>query len=413
MQHGGFAALRPQQSHHAANPGTPCAAVPVGRRCFNRTVLLAEVVACSAAVGATRARTAKAAALAALLRAAAPDEIEPATAWLTGEPRQGRLGAGWRTLAGLDVPAAAVPSLEVTDVEARLDALAATSGAGSTARRSAQLDSLFGAATAEEQRFLQRLLTGELRQGALEGVMLEAVAVAARGPGGDGAPGVHALGPAAGHRRGRAHRRRGGAGGGGRWRSAARSGRCSPAPAESLGAALAELGPDVRSSTSSTAPASRSTATATRSGCGPARCARSPTRVPELVELVRALPCADRGARRRDSRPDRRRPPAPVPGDDEPVRRQLTHELLLRPFFFDCLHLDGVDLLDEPLSRPARGAASASPVPHRMPGGAATVGRRGRRRCWTRRWPPGTRASWSRRSTRRTRRAGAGGPGRR
>ena len=98
-------------------------------------MLLAEVVACSAAVGATRARTAKAAALAALLRAAAPDEIEPATAWLTGEPRQGRLGAGWRTLASLDVPPAAVPSLEVADVEARLDALAATSGTGSTARR--------------------------------------------------------------------------------------------------------------------------------------------------------------------------------------------------------------------------------------------------------------------------------------
>ena len=70
-------------------------------------MLLAEVVACSAAVGATRARTAKAAALAGLLRTAAPDEIEPATAWLTGEPRQGRLGAGWRTLASLDVPPAA------------------------------------------------------------------------------------------------------------------------------------------------------------------------------------------------------------------------------------------------------------------------------------------------------------------
>ena len=98
-------------------------------------MLLAEVVACSAAVGATRARTAKAGALAALLRAAGPDEIEPATAWLTGEPRQGRLGAGWRTLAGLEVPPAPTPGLQVADVEARLDALAATSGTGSTARR--------------------------------------------------------------------------------------------------------------------------------------------------------------------------------------------------------------------------------------------------------------------------------------
>ena len=130
-------------------------------------MLLAEVVATSAAVGATRARTAKAAALAVLLRAAGPDEIEPATAWLTGEPRQGRLGAGWRTLAGLAVPAAAEPSLEIAEVDARLDELAATSGTGSTARRAAQLDALFGAATAQEQRFLQRLFTGELRQGAL------------------------------------------------------------------------------------------------------------------------------------------------------------------------------------------------------------------------------------------------------
>ena len=136
--------------------------------------------------------------LAALLRAAAPEEIEPATAWLTGEPRQGRLGAGWRTLAA-PRRAARRPrrAWRSRTSRRRLDALAATSGAGSTARRSAQLDALFGAATAEEQRFLRRLLTGELRQGALEGVMLEAVAAAADVPAADRAPGVHALRPAA------------------------------------------------------------------------------------------------------------------------------------------------------------------------------------------------------------------------
>ena len=137
----------------------------------------------SAAVGATRARTAKAAALAALLRAAAPDEVEPATAWLAGEPRQGRLGAGWRTLAG-PRRRRRRPSRRWRSRTSRprLDALAATSGTGSTARRAALLDDLFGAATADEQRFLQRLITGELRQGALEGVMLEAVAAAAEVP---------------------------------------------------------------------------------------------------------------------------------------------------------------------------------------------------------------------------------------
>ncbi|MGH3586256.1 MAG: ATP-dependent DNA ligase, partial [Pseudonocardia sp.] len=66
-------------------------------------MLLADVVATSAAVGATRSRTAKSAALAALLCSAEAEEVEPATAWLAGEPRQSRLGTGWRTLAGIDV----------------------------------------------------------------------------------------------------------------------------------------------------------------------------------------------------------------------------------------------------------------------------------------------------------------------
>ena len=72
----------------------------VGGRCEDRTMLFTEVVAASAAVGATRARTAKAATLAALLRAATPAEVEPVTAWLAGEARQGRIGTGWRTLSG-------------------------------------------------------------------------------------------------------------------------------------------------------------------------------------------------------------------------------------------------------------------------------------------------------------------------
>ena len=145
-------------------------------------MLLADVVATSAAVGATRSRTAKTAALAALLRVASPEEVEPATAWLAGELRQGRLGAGWRTLSGLAASPASIPSLQILAVDATLDQLAATSGTGSTARRAALLGELFGAATSEEQAFLRRLLTGELRQGALEGVMLEAIATAAEVP---------------------------------------------------------------------------------------------------------------------------------------------------------------------------------------------------------------------------------------
>ncbi len=145
-------------------------------------MLLAEVVAASAAVGATRARTAKAAALAAVLRAAEPEEIGPATAWLSGETLQGRLGTGWRTLAAQQGPAAAEATLTVAAVDTAFGELATTSGAGSTARRAELLGALFGAATAAEQEFLRRLLTGEMRQGALEGVMLEAVAAAAEVP---------------------------------------------------------------------------------------------------------------------------------------------------------------------------------------------------------------------------------------
>jgi DNA ligase-1 len=94
---------------------------------------------------------------------------------------QGRTGIGWRTLSGLDVEPAAEPSLSVDDVEAALDRLAAMAGSGTGvgARRAAELTALLGAATADEGRFLVRLLGGELRQGALEGLMLEAVAAAA------------------------------------------------------------------------------------------------------------------------------------------------------------------------------------------------------------------------------------------
>ena len=142
-------------------------------------MLLADVVTASAEVGATRVRSAKSATVAALLRTATPAEIAPVTAWLSGGLRQGRLGAGWRTLSGVDAPPAADPTLTVTAVEEALDALAAVGGAGSTARRAALLGALFGAATAAEQSLLLRLLGGELRHGALEGVVLDAVAAAA------------------------------------------------------------------------------------------------------------------------------------------------------------------------------------------------------------------------------------------
>jgi DNA ligase 1 len=143
------------------------ARVPVVAGCHDDVVLLADVVTASSSVAATRSRTAKAAALAGLLQAAEPDEIEPVTAWMAGEVRQGRLGVGWRTLAGRSTAPATTASLTVAGVDSALSDLAATSGTGSASRRNALVGDLFAAATADEQRFLLRLLTGELRQGAL------------------------------------------------------------------------------------------------------------------------------------------------------------------------------------------------------------------------------------------------------
>jgi DNA ligase-1 len=145
-------------------------------------VLLADVVATSHAVASTRARSAKIAALAELLRTLGPDEIEAAVGFLTGEPRQGRVGVGWATVGRLDVAPAAVPTVAVTDLDRALDEILATTGAGSADRRREILRGLLGRATPAEADFVQRLLTGELRQGALAGVMGDAVARAASVP---------------------------------------------------------------------------------------------------------------------------------------------------------------------------------------------------------------------------------------
>src|SRR3954451_11332570 len=87
--------------------------LPTCQPCHHGAVLLADVVATSAAVAATRSRMAKATALANLLRGAEPEELEPLTSWLAGEPRQGRLGVGWRTLSRLSGDPAAAPTLDV------------------------------------------------------------------------------------------------------------------------------------------------------------------------------------------------------------------------------------------------------------------------------------------------------------
>ncbi|MBF6085602.1 ATP-dependent DNA ligase [Nocardia cyriacigeorgica] len=145
-------------------------------------MLFTDVVRASETVRATRSRKTKIAALAELLSAAQPDELAAVVAWVSGELRQGRIGTGWRTLTGLGETAADTPTLTAARVDEVFGELAATSGPGSANRRKHLLSELWRAATADEQAFLLRLLTGELRQGALTAVVTEAVARAADVP---------------------------------------------------------------------------------------------------------------------------------------------------------------------------------------------------------------------------------------
>jgi len=146
------------------------------------SIQLAAIVEASQRVAETRSRLAKRDTIASCLRSAIGDEIEIAVAYLSGETRQGRIGIGYATLAALRGAHAAQPALTLLDVDSTLGGIAATTGKGSAGARNEQLRALFQRATEAEQDFLVRLLVGELRQGALEGVMIDAIAAAADTP---------------------------------------------------------------------------------------------------------------------------------------------------------------------------------------------------------------------------------------
>jgi DNA ligase-1 len=141
---------------------------------------LHDVVETSRRVGATAARGAKIELLAGLLRRCPPRSVDVVVGMLAGAPRQGKIGIGYASLrAARAVPPAAAPTLTLADLDATLDRLIEVRGTGAGAARAAVLHELFARATADEQDFLARLVLGELRQGALEGLMVEAVAKAA------------------------------------------------------------------------------------------------------------------------------------------------------------------------------------------------------------------------------------------
>ncbi|HTT01463.1 MAG TPA: ATP-dependent DNA ligase [Steroidobacteraceae bacterium] len=141
--------------------------------------LLAQLADASQRVGATAARLIKVRELASVLRQLQPEEIETAVLYLSGELPQGRIGLGYASLqSAASVTAANEAQLTVTQVDGRIETLAHIRGAGSSAARGAALHELFSLATRTEQKFLLRLLVGELRQGALAGVMVDAIAAA-------------------------------------------------------------------------------------------------------------------------------------------------------------------------------------------------------------------------------------------
>ncbi|MGP3706527.1 ATP-dependent DNA ligase [Gordonia paraffinivorans] len=325
---------------------------------------LIEVVQTSADVARDRSRTRKTEVLAGLLGGAGDAELPIVVAWLSGEIPQGRLGVGWRSLSKAAPVPASEPSLEVAQVDAAFSALASANGPGSTRRRADILASMFGAATEPEQRFLVALLTGELRQGALAGMMTDAIAKA----NGQALTAVRRAHMLTGSLPETAALARAGAD--------ALSGvglevgrAVAPmlaTPADDLDAALGLLGPDLVVDYK----LDGARIQVHRNGDEIAvytRTLREVTaNVPDLVEVVARLPCdsvildgetlmlADDGRPRSFQDTMSRFGSGPTAADDA--------ERLLKPFFFDCLHLDGDDLIDRPLSD--RLAAIDSIAPH-------------------------------------------------
>lgn len=325
-----------------------------------------DLAATSAAVAATSGRRAKVELLADALRALDPAEVPAGAGWLAGELRQRQTGVGYASLRDLPPPAAE-PTLTVAAVDAEIDRIAAVHGTGSQARRRALVGALYAAATAEEQRLLTGLFSGELRQGAQAGLLADAIARAAEVP-------VTAV-----------------------RRALLLSGDLRTVAVAALdggAAALAgfglQVGRPLAPMLAQSAPSVDEALTATgtpavvdvkldgiriqvhRSGQDIAVFTRSldeiTSRVPEVVAAVRALPARElvldgeaigldesgrplpfqqtssRAARRTTPSTSGRTPVAPA----VLAAAETTGQTVLTPYFFDLLHLDGDDLIDLP-----------------------------------------------------------------
>jgi DNA ligase 1 len=336
----------------------------------NRGVLLEEIARASGDVAATTKRLEKTARLAEVLRGLRPDEVPAAVAYLSGDVPGGTVGVGWASLRDVAAPAAE-PSLEVLEVQRAFEELRAATGPGSQARRREVLTGLFSRATGPEQGFLRGLLLGELRQGALEGLMVEAVARAAGLPAADvrrAAMMAGDLGEVAGAALSE------GAPGLSRFRLTVLRpvlpmlAQSAANPAEALakvagpvsvewkldGARLQihRLGDDVRAFT-------RTLADVT-------------DRVPEIVEAIRGLPAraivldAEAIALRGSGRPYPFQATMSRFGSQLEVDRHRASRPL-SAFAFDVLHLEGEDLLDRPARERFDALAESLPEDLRVP----------------------------------------------
>ena len=365
----------------------------------NLCVLLTDLVDASAAVAGTSARSAKIEQIATLLRQVPPDEVKVAVAFLSGEILQGQIGVGYAALGGLLRAGAAVPddpglpeapaqapTLSLTDVNVAFDAIGAVAGPGSQAERRRLLAEFFGRATEREREFLVRLLTGDLGQGALESIMTDAVAKAARVPAEEvrrahqlggwlpevaeaalGAPGPADAGADAGTDGGDPAVRRA--------LTALRSftlrvGR----PVRPM---LAASAPDIAAALERISPAAAEwkidgiRIQVHRAGGQVAVFTRTlediTARVPEIAEAALTLEVAsvvldgEAVALAPDGRPRPFQVTAARTASQIDVGRQRA-ETPLTPFLFDVLHLDGTDLIDAPASERHRLMSQVVPV---------------------------------------------------
>lgn len=339
----------------------------------HRPMLLADVVETSRRVAETTKRLEKIDLLSTLLRQANPDEIEILASFLAGRTRQPRLGAGYAALRDAAAPPAASATLHIHDVDRAFEDLQNVKGRGSEQRRRQILHDLFARATEPEQRFLAGLIHGELRQGALEGILVDAIAKASGVPSDRVRRAVMMAGDIT-----RVARSAMEAGSAGLDQYDVQLFRpvqpMLAQTADDASAALHEMGEAALEYKFDGARVQ-----VHRSGDRIAVYSRAlndvTSAVPEIVETVRTLPAGDLilDGEVLSLTPEGRAQPFQVTARRFGRKLDLDRiraELPLTPFWFDLLYLDGQSLIDEPQARrfSALKQLSSNVVPHLVTG---------------------------------------------